>query len=58
MNKYFIGIEVKDGEIEKILGELHEAQEKMGDCYRRLRDLGVLTIRKDTADGSDDTPQD
>lgn len=50
MRPYSIRIEVKQGEIETILQELYEAQEKIGHCYNRLMELGVLTIR-DEADG-------
>lgn len=42
MTKYFIRIETKPGEVEEILKELNEAQEKIYECYNRLRDIGVL----------------
>lgn len=44
MTGYEIRIEVKQGEVKKILEELDEAQEKIYDCYRRLQDIGVVTI--------------
>jgi len=44
MTNYLIRIEVQDGEVEKILKELTEAQEKIYDCYNRLRDMGVVTV--------------
>lgn len=46
MNKYLIGIEVQDGEIEKIMEELQRAQETICTCYNRLVELGVVTIKK------------
>lgn len=44
MNKYFIKIEVKDGEVEAILKKLSNAQQQIYECYRQLEDIGVLTI--------------
>ena len=43
----FIRIEVRDGEVEKILRELSEAQEKIYECYNRLQEAGVLVISKE-----------
>ena len=54
MTKYNIRIETKKGEVEKILEELSEAQEKIYDCYSRLLNLGVLTFseaEKTTSEG-------
>lgn len=45
MRPYFIRIEVNQGEIEEILKELYEAQEKVRECYERLIELGIVTIR-------------
>lgn len=44
MTGYHLRIEVKNGEVEKILKELDEAREKIYECYSRLQDVGVLTI--------------
>lgn len=49
MDNFAIRILVKEGEVGKILDELTEAQEKIRDCYDRLRNLGVLTIEKATS---------
>ncbi len=49
MNGFFLQIEVKDGEIEKIMKELDEAQEKISECYQKLIELGVVTVTKDKA---------
>lgn len=46
MNNYSIRIEVAVSEIENIFKELNEAQEKIYECYRKLQDLGVVTISK------------
>lgn len=46
MTNYLMSIEVEDGEIETILKEMSEAQEKIYDCYSRLRDLGAVVVRK------------
>ena len=45
----FIRIEVRDGEVEEILRELNEAQEKIYECYSKLKELGVLVISKGAA---------
>ncbi len=44
MTAYSIRIEIQDGEVEKILKEMEEAQNKIYDCYSRLRDMGVVTV--------------
>lgn len=49
MNKYSISIKAKDGELEEILKELNDAQEKIYRCYTRLQNLGVLIIDKEEA---------
>ena len=41
-----MSIEVEDGEIETILKEMEAAQEKIYECYGKLRDLGVVVVRK------------
>lgn len=45
MKPYIIRIEIEEGEVKKILQELNEAQEKISQCYDRLIELGVVTIR-------------
>ena len=45
----FIRIEVRDGEDEEILRELNEAQEKIYECYSKLKELGVLVTSKEAA---------
>ncbi len=47
MTGYMIGIEAPEGEIEKIMQEIDQAQEKIYECYSKLRDYGVLSIKKD-----------
>lgn len=47
MTSYYIKIKAPEGELEKIMNELAEAQSKIYECYRRLEDLGVLTIEKE-----------
>ena len=49
MTGYFIKIKAPEGELEKILNELAEAQTKIYECYQRLEDLGVLTFEKGEA---------
>lgn len=46
MRQHFIRFEVEEGEVDKVLQELSEAQEKIRKCYSRLMDLGVMTIRE------------
>lgn len=53
MHLCLLSIKVKDGEIEGILRELDEAQEKIRDCYSRLDKLGVLTVEKAEAASGD-----
>lgn len=52
MNGYLIRVEIRDGEIEQILRELNEAQEKIYQCYSRLQEAGVVVIRKETVSGN------
>lgn len=52
MRPYIIRIEVEKGEVEAILKELYEAQEKISQCYNRLTELGIVTIREETASGN------
>jgi|GEM_PF-7080487 len=40
---------ISGGELEQIMRELAEAQEKIYDCYRRLGSLGFLTIEETTS---------
>lgn len=49
MRPYIIRIEMERGEVENILHELYEAQEKISQCYNRLIELGVVTIRDEAA---------
>jgi len=49
MMKYVIKIEVQDGEIEKIMNEIDEAQKTIYQCYGKLQNLGVLKIAKKEA---------
>lgn len=53
MRPYFIRIEMEEGEVEKILNELYEAQEKIKQCYDRLEQLGVVTICKKPPEATD-----
>lgn len=46
MRPYFIRIEIEEGEIDNILNELYEAQEKISQCYGRLIELGVVKVCK------------
>lgn len=49
MKQYSIRIEVEQGEIESIMHDLCEAQEKISECYNRLIELGVVKIRDEAA---------
>ncbi len=44
MNGYSVRMEVKEGEIEKIMDRLTKAQETIYECYGELQELGVLTV--------------
>ena len=52
MRKYSINIEMPKGEVKRILEELEAAQEKIYECYSKLRDLGVITIKEETTSGN------
>lgn len=44
MNGYSVRMEVKEGEIKKIMERLTKAQETIYECYGKLQKLGVLTV--------------
>ncbi len=44
MNGYSVRMEVKEGEIKKIMNRLTKAQETIYECYEELQELGVLTV--------------
>ena len=46
MKDYSIRIEIEDGEVEKILKEIIDAQEKIYEGYNKLIDLGVVKVKK------------
>lgn len=46
MDGFFAHIEVKDGEVEKILAEMDEAKETIRRCYDRLVELGFVVIQR------------
>lgn len=48
MQGYFIGIEIEDGELQKIMDRLDNAQREIQDCYNALENLGVLRIRTES----------
>ena len=43
MNGYSVRMEVKEGEIKKIMDRLTKAQETIYECYGELQELGILT---------------
>lgn len=45
-----IKIAVREGEVERILMELTDAQETICKCYLQLKDLGVLVFEKEETD--------
>lgn len=50
MNKYIISIEVAEGEVGRILEELHAAQETIYNCYSKLEKLGAVKIKEADSD--------
>ena len=46
MNNYDIRIEIQEGEVKEILDKLNEAQETIYNCYNRLQEIGVLTLKE------------
>lgn len=49
MEKYFALLQVDDEELEAILKDLADAQEKIWSCYSRLKEIGVVEIKKSEA---------
>lgn len=49
MDQYSMSIKVDDEELAKVLKDLTEAQEIIWDCYTRLKNLGVIEIKKNEA---------
>lgn len=47
MNRHLMTIEIDDMELNAIMEELHAAEETIYKCYEKLRDLGVLSIKKE-----------
>lgn len=45
MDNYSARIEIQDGEIQKILDRLTQAQEEIYSCYTELENLGIVVIR-------------
>ena len=50
MNGYSVRMEVKEGEIKKIMDRLTKAQETIYECYGELQELGILTVVSDNDD--------
>ena len=50
MNGYSVRMEVKEGEIKKIMDQLTKAQETIYECYGELQELGILTVVSDDDD--------
>ena len=46
MNNYDIRIEIQEGEVKEILDKLNEAKETIYNCYNRLQEIGVLTLKE------------
>ena len=53
MRKNCIRIEIGEEELKAIFEELDEAQEKIYECYEKLINLGVVTIRKRSSEETD-----
>ena len=47
MNGYSVRMEVKKGEVKKIMDRLTKAQETIYECYNELQELGVSTVVPD-----------
>ena len=47
LNGYSVRMEVKEGEIKKIMDRLTKAQETIYECYGELQELGILTVVPD-----------
>ena len=54
MKTHLIEGEIKDGELQAIFDDLRNAQETIYDCYNKLRGLGVLVIKKEPPEATDD----
>ena len=47
LNGYSVRMEVKKGEVKKIMDRLTKAQETIYECYNELQELGVSTVVPD-----------
>ena len=47
MNKYFVVLNMDDEKLEAVLTKLHEAEQTIRDCYDELREMGVVSIRRE-----------
>lgn len=54
MGEYMAVISVPEGELDEIMEKLHEAQETIYQCYRRLESMGVLRVEKKSPTGAAD----
>ena len=52
MSKFLAEIEIDEGELEAIFKEMEAAKETIYRCYDRLRELGLVTIKKEAASGN------
>lgn len=53
MRNYDIKIVIKDGEADEIIKEIQEHTMKIGECYDRLRKLGVVVVEKAVSENAD-----
>lgn len=48
-DRYIALVEVKDGKLGEIAERMQKAMDEIRDCYDELKELGLVTIKKETA---------
>lgn len=47
-DRYIALVEVQDGKVKEIAVRMQKAMDEIRDCYDELKELGVVTIKKET----------
>lgn len=50
---FFLHLFILDGEADEIIKEIQEHTMKIGECYDRLRKLGVVVVEKAVSENAD-----
>lgn len=47
MDRIIAMMDIDDEKLEAVLRKLHDAEETIRDCYDELRNMGVVTLRRE-----------